>query len=207
MASKRALLVSALALLFLACLAWELYDPPGEEAKVLSFTIEEFETQTPWGEASLGSCYLEVSAFIDPGRPGLAIKVKLLCTLSKAPPPAISLLYASNISCYITVELSGSRAAEEELPVGGVILKAPGTPYQLLDEHDVEAEALESASGLISLSIRARLIGPGGEELTSGGVEKTLLIPPSWALPLTLSVACATALLCWFYVRRATAST
>ena len=203
MASKRGLLALILASLFILCMAWEIYDPPGEEVEVLSFTIGDFDIRVDGGEESLGPCTIQVSAFVDPGRPGLAIKIKLLCTLSAPPPPAVPLIYASNLSCRVVVSLSGSKVAEEELPVGGLVLKAPNAPYQLLDEHDVKAGELSGASGLISLSLEVKLVRSGGEVLAGGEVERTFLIPPNWALPLTIVIACSTALSYWLYVHKA----
>jgi len=178
--------------------AWEIYDPPGEEVEVLSLAVEDFDIRVDGGEEDLGPCTIQVSAFVDPGRPGLAVKIKLLCTLSAPPPPAVPLIYASNLSCRVVVSLSGSKVAEEELPVGGLVLKAPNAPYQLLDEHDVEAGELSRASGLIDLSLKATLL-KGDETLAQGAIERGVLIPPSWALPLTISVACATIFLYLFY--------
>jgi len=199
--SLRRLLVLIVASLLIACVIWEIYDPPGEEVELLSLTIGEFEVQAPDGIEDLGPCTVQLSAFIDQGRPGLAVKIKLLCTLSRAPPPAVSLIYAFNLSCRIVISFSGSKIAEEELPVGGLVLKAPNAPYQLLDEHDVEAEELSRASGLISLSLEAILF-KGDEVLAQGAIERGVLIPPGWALPLTISMACATIFLYLLYTWR-----
>jgi len=203
LASLRGLLVLVVASLFVACLAWEIYDPPGEEVDLLSFALEDFVAHTPGGAVSLGPCTIQVSAFIDPGRPGLAIKIKLLCTLSRPPPPATSLLYASNISCRISVAISSSEVLEDELPIGGLIIKAPSTPYQLLDERDVGDGGLSSASGIIDLALVAKLVERDGDILAEGRVEKKLFIPPNWALPLTVSMACAIAFSYWLYRRKA----
>ena len=195
------MLVLIIAFSFIACVSWEIYDPPGEDIQLLSFDVGNFQVEVSEGEEDLGTCTIEVSAFVDPGRPGLAVKIKLLCTLSKPPPPAVPLLYASDLSCRIVLSLSGSEVAEKELPVGGIVLKAPNAPYQLLDEHDVRAEELSTASGLVDLSLKVELLRKD-EILADKVVEKTFLIPPDWALPLTISIACIVAFFYWLNVRR-----
>jgi len=202
MRGSRALVI-LLVLFLLALLAWELYDPPGEEVGLLSITIGELEVPGPYGElVDLGPCTVEVSVFLDPGLPGLNVRVKVLCSLSRAPPPGLPCIYAPNTTLHITVALSGAQVAEEELPVGGVVLKAPGTPYQLLDEHEIKDELLGQASGLIEITIRCVLVQKGIGGLAEGSTRRAFLIPPRWALPTTLGLACITVVLAWWLHRR-----
>ena len=191
-----------LAFLLLALLAWELYDPPGEEVGLLSTTIGGLEVLGPYGEpVGLGPCAIEVSAFLDPGLPGLDVRIKVLCSLSGAPPPGLPSLYAINITLHVFITLAGAQIAKE-LPVGGVVLKAPGTPYQLLDEHKIEDELLKRVSGLVEITVRCVLVQEGTGKLAEGSAKRVFLIPPGWALPTTLSLACITVVLVWWSRRR-----
>ena len=205
--ARRRVALALVLLTLLAFLLWELYDPPGEELEVLSLKLGTFIVVLPDGEArDLGPCNVGVKVLLDPGRPGISLALTVTCELAGSPPEAVPAAYSRDLVLHVVLSLPGRTLAEGELPVGGLVMEMPWMAgYELVDAYEPSEEGplracggLEDASGYLDLELWVEALNrTSGSSLAVGWARKVFLIPPAWALPVTLAAIISVALLAY----------